>query len=234
MNFRIRFRDGLACDLTQIARHEVVEREYLFYSEQELNAPLMRAPFEAVTHVQCLGEIVQTAVEDTEAKERTIEAAIPSEEVRRNILEEGKRNAGRFIFRDDGGLWVYDTEKDWFLKMEGTAERINELMALANRAQTEEKLGAYLSESEKTATVKLVIRDIDQKPMMAIAKEAWDQLLLRGDYKPFIAPVVQDAKGAYFHFDVSPDQKQVLLTRSSFTVVGGQINPVPMNIPAPA
>jgi len=147
------------------------------------------------------------------------------------ILDDGKREAARFLVRkEQGRIWVWDSATDVFFSVDGESEApIREIVGMANAECHEETVGKYKDTRNKEAAIHMIVTDIDDKPSIAIGRQAWDGMLKSSEYKPIMTPVVENARGQQFRFD--QEEKQITLTRCLLTVEGDNVRRMDMEVP---
>ena len=226
--YQVKLMDGLVCELGDIEWVQRRKGEYRFYAPGK-NEPLLACPKANVSNIQQM-DLVEDNREELH-DETQIDNAIPPEKIRMEILDSGKKEVARFLIRKESGrVWLWDSAKDVYTSVdEGSEALIREVVGMANAEHQEGKLDDYKETRDKEATIKLIITDVDEKPSIAVGKQAWDAMLKSSEYKPIMAPVVENLRGQQFRFDA--DEKQVSLTRCLLVVEGDNVKRMDMEIP---
>lgn len=227
--YQIKLMDGLICEIKDIEWVQDRNNEYRFFTSGK-DGPVLICPKANVSNIQAM-EAVDDNREELESETR-INNAIPPEPVRMQILNDGKKEVARFLLRKESGrVWIWDSEKDVFTSVDEQSEGLaREIVGMANADHQGSKLNGYKDARNKEAAIHMIVTDVDEKPALAISNEHWGAMLRNSTYKPIMAPVVEDGKGAQYHFN--QEEKQVTLTRCLLTVEGDNVRRQDMDIPS--
>ena len=222
--YRFRFKDNLEFGLAGITNWEVKDESYVFYDETGV---ALVAPIE---NVICF-RLTQEQQEQIDQLVNQMNETLVPPAVQEKILELAKNEAGRFVLMPtaDKGPVIVDTETDEMFVVDKDCPTVVEY---ANRGIAHEKKHGLKLEQFETASIRILVNDVEHASSIALSHEAFNERLQSGELKTVMAPVAQDNQGRQFRIEMSDEGGKLRKCLVTVDSPLGEVQTVERKVPA--
>ena len=226
-NYQIVLRDNRQFQIDAIEKFETEDGNYVF--TDAAHTRIMTIPKSFAAFVQDITLIQSQPEQQIEPNN------LPPTETPQ-IMRDGKRVSQRWHVQkleDEKGkahIELFDSALSLKVRIyadEKQMSMVDGILQAANSHHQTERSQKY--EKGKEPALKIIIEDVDDKPVIAIDKKHWQTLIRKGEYRITTIPVMMRGKE---QFRVVESKEDILLTRCVMRAYGSDVHleeqPVPV------